>query len=440
MQPAPAPVGAPLAAWIARCLLVPWLAFAQLVSATQPFRKETRYKCRRFRRHARKQVFLKIRHFAVTRLKQIVGEEPPQLRQESGAILTPKLNKHRDPAKSLLFPGVPEVDETKEMITMLGRQDRPIIVGPWLTEAGFELLYWIPFLAWVKAYASLHDDQLIVVSRGGAAPWYRHITPNYHDILSLFTAEEFRLRNEARIHEQKGRLKHIDIGEFDREIIERVKKARGLDSVKILHPSMMYNLFNVFWRQQAPITLVEAFSVFRPLPKLPLGDLASHLPREYVAVKFYANSALPDSPANRALTAQVLEDLTATTDVVLLNTGHRYDDHSDFAPARRERLHTVEHLMPPETNLEVQTRIISNAKAFIGTYGGFSYLAPFCGTNAVAFYSNPAAFRFDHLEVSKRVFSSLKTGGFVPLDVKDLEVVRLALGRVDRAVRTGVGV
>jgi hypothetical protein len=431
-QPAPAPVGAPFAALVARCLLVPWLAFAQLVSSTQPFRKESRYKWRRFRRHARKQLFLKIRHFAVTRLKHIVGEEPPQLRQESGAILTPKLNKQRDPAKSLLFPGVPEVDETRELITMLGRQSRPIIVGPWLTEAGFELLYWIPFLAWVKSYASLHDDQLIVVSRGGAAPWYRHITPNYHDILSLFTAEEFRLRNDARVHEQKGRLKHIDIGEFDREIIQRVKKARGLDGVKILHPSMMYNLFNVFWRQQAPITLVEAFSVFRPLPKLPLEGLASHLPREYVAVKFYANSALPDSQANNSLTAQVLEDLTATTDVVLLNTGHRYDDHSDFSPARRERVHSVEHLMPPESNLEVQTRIISNAKAFVGTYGGFSYLAPFCGTNAVAFYSNPAAFRFDHLEISKRVFSSLKTGAFVPLDVKDIDVVRLALGRVDR--------
>ena len=99
------------------------------------------------------------------------------------------------------------------------------------------------------------------------------------------------------------------------------------------------------------------------------------------------------------------------------------------------RLHTVEHLMPPETNLEVQSRIISNARAFIGTYGGFSYLAPFSGTNAVAFYSNPAAFRFDHLEVSKRVFSSLKSGGFVPLDVKDLDVLRLALGRADRLAR-----
>jgi hypothetical protein len=87
--------------------------------------------------------------------------------------------------------------------------------------------------------------------------------------------------------------------------------------------------------------------------------------------------------------------------------------------------------MPPETNLDVQTRIIGNARAFVSTYGGFSYLAPFSGTNTVAFFSNPAAFRFDHLEVSKRVFSSLKSGSFVPLDVKDVDVVRLSLGNVD---------
>jgi hypothetical protein len=422
---------------LARVLLLPWLAFAQARNATQPFRKETRYKYRRFRRHAKKQLLLKIRQFVVAQLKQIVGEEPPQLRQPSGAILTPKLNKHRDPAKSLVFPGVPEVDETKEMITMLGRQDRPIVIGPWLTETGFELLYWIPFIAWAKAYGSLHEDQLIVVSRGGAAPWYRHITSNYHDILSLYTADEFRARNDARVHEQKGRLKHIDMGDFDREIVDRVRAARGLGKVKVLHPSLMYNLFNVFWRQQAPITLVEAFSVFRPLPKLPLGDLAAHLPRDYVAVKFYANSALPDTAGNRALITQTLADLTRSSEVVLLNTPHRYDDHSDFAPVRHERLHSVEHLMTPEKNLEVQTRIISGAKAFVGTYGGFSYLAPFCGTGMVAFYSNPAAFRFDHLEVAKRVFSSLKTAPFVPLEVKDLDVVRLAMGRVEQLVETG---
>ena len=53
---------------------------------------------------------------------------------------------------------------------------------------------------------------------------------------------------------------------------------------------------------------------------------------------------------------------------------------------------------------------------------------------------NNAAFRFDDREVSKRVFSSLRSGSFVPLDTKDADVVRLALGRVDQRVQAGVGV
>ena len=439
-ETAAVPSRTPGLALAARVVLLPWLAYAHVRNATHPWRKETRFKINRVRRHARKQVFLKIRQFAVTRLKQIVGEQPPQPRDDSSAILTPKLNKHRDPAKSLLFPGVAEVDETREMVTMLGRQDRPIVVGPWLTEIGFELLYWIPFLAWAKAYANLHDDQLIVVSRGGAAPWYQHISPHYTDILSLYSADEFRARNDARVHEQKGRLKHIDLGEFDRDIVDRVRSARRLGKVRVLHPSLMYNLFNVFWRQQAPITLVEAFSVFRPLPKLPLGGLAAHLPREYVAVKFYGNTALPDTAGNRAFIARALNELTRTSDVVLLNTGRQYDDHADFVPAARDRLHLVDGLMTPATNLEVQTRIISGAKAFVGTYGGFCYLAPFHGTSTAAYFSHATAFRFDHLEVAKRVFASLKTASFVPLDVKDLDVVRLSLGAVGVEQPAGIGV
>jgi len=421
-----AEITSPLAL-IARLVLWPWLAIAALRNRTQPWRKETRYKVRRARRHFKKNVFVKLRQFAVNQLKAWdKGPTPPPV--QDGAILTPKPNKPRDPAKSLLFPGIEEVEETREIITMLGRQDRPIIVGPWLTETGFELLYWIPFLAWAKAYGNLRDDQLIVVSRGGAAPWYRGITSNYHDILSFFSPDEFRTRNDARVVEQKGRFKHIDISDFDNDIIDRVRHARGLGKVKVLHPSLMYNLFTVFWRQQAPITLVEAFSVFRALPKLPLGDLAPHLPDEYVAVKFYANAALPENAANNAFIATLLGELTQKTDVVLLNTSDRYDDHADFTPAARQRLHRVEHLMRPENNLEVQTRIICNARAFLGTYGGFSYLAPFYGTDTATFYSQPNAFRFDHLELAKRVFSSLRAGTFVPLQMRDVEVVRLALG------------
>ena len=426
------PAPAPAAALLARLLLLPWLGFAELRTRTQPFRKQTRYRFRRVRRHFWTQVFVRLRQFAVSRLRRLGGEEPRKLTGETeGAMLTPKRNRRRDAAKSLLFPGIPEVDETKEMITMLGRQDRPIIVGPWMTETGFELLYWVPFLAWAKAYGSLHADQLVIVSRGGAAHWYRDISSNYHDILSLFSPEEFRLQNEARVQRQQGRFKHVDVSGFDNDIVERVKRARGLDKVQVLHPSLMYNLFKLFWRQQAPMTLVEAFSVFRPLPKPPLGDLAARLPREYVAAKFYASAALPDTTRNRAFIAETLAELTRTSEVVLLNTPERYVEHAVFAPVRLDRIHSVEHLMAPETNLDVQTRIIGNAKAFVGTYGGFSYLSPLLGVDTVSFFSHPSAFRFDHLELAKRVFSSLKGGAFVPLDVKDVDVVRLGVGRAE---------
>ena len=49
--------------------------------------------------------------------------------------------------------------------------------------------------------------------------------------------------------------------------------------------------------------------------------------------------------------------------------------------------------MTPRNNLAVQTKVISGARAFIGTYGGLSYLAPFYGVNSLAFYSNPEGSR-----------------------------------------------
>jgi len=152
------------------------------------------------------------------------------------------------------------------------------------------------------------------------------------------------------------------------------------------------------------------------------------LPERYVAAKFYGNTALPDTPDNRAFTTSFLADLAQHTDVVLLNTGHRFDDHDDFSPQIRGRLHSVEHLMRPTDNLAVQTQIISHAEAFVGTYGGFSYLAPLCGTNTLAFYSHPSGFRFDHLEVAKRVFAGLQRGTFVEVDVRGLDTLKLGFG------------
>ena len=303
--------------------------------------------------------------------------------------------------RSSKVPGwdLPDAEDVRQLVNTLGRGGKPIVIGPWLSEAGFELLYWIPFLAWAKVHGNLDPSQLIVISRGGAGAWYRDITSQYEDVFSFYTPDEFRVKNEARIAQQGGRLKHVEVTDFDREIVRAVTEKRGLTGARLLHPSVMYRLFDHFWFQRVPITFVEAFSSFAPLPRFDLGPLAASLPARYVVAKFYGNTALPDTPDNQRFVASTLESLTRHTDVVMLNTGFRFDDHEDMSPTARERVHAIDHLMTPANNLEVQTRVIQGAEAYIGTYGGFSYVSPLAGTDALTFYSHTSGFQIGRAHV-----------------------------------------
>ena len=40
---------------------------------------------------------------------------------------------------------------------------RPILLGPWRSELGFEVLYWIPFLAWLKTQVPSFDQRAKVM-------------------------------------------------------------------------------------------------------------------------------------------------------------------------------------------------------------------------------------------------------------------------------------
>ena len=72
-----------------------------------------------------------------------------------------------------------------------------------------------------------------------------------------------------------------------------------------------------------------------------------------------------------------------------------------YAAPQHGRIHYVDMQAEPHENLARQTAIIAGAKGFVGTYGGFAYLAPFCGINAVAFYSDRTYFVY-HLELAQR--------------------------------------
>ena len=87
---------------------------------------------------------------------------------------------------------------------------------------------------------------------------------------------------------------------------------------------------------------------------------------------------------------------------MLLNTGLRLDDHEDMdVPGKN--VYRVDDLMRLDQNLEIQTEIISHARAFVGTYGGLAYLGPFYGVPSVSFYSTEEELVPAHLDVSWRL-------------------------------------
>ena len=348
------------------------------------------------------------------------------LHRDIGELRAASTRQHRMLAQALRFAEWKEalrIDERRlrRRIKRLAESTRPVLVGPWSGEVGFELLYWIPFVTWALREADVDPDRLVIVSRGGPQSWYSHLGGRYVDLLSSMSPEAFRSRTEVQ-------KKQREVGAFDREMLRQVIAAARLERPAVLHPGLMYRLFRPFWNQETTVHRVDDYTRYERVQAAPNSVLAGRLPSDYVAVRFYFSASFPDTPDNRAFAESTIRALAATTHVVLLGPGFRVDDHRDFAPAASSRIHAVDDLMTPDRNLEIQTAVIAGARAFVGTYGGYAYLAPFCNVPAIAFYSNRDGFHAYHLELADRVFRRMNTASLVALDVRDAALLRAAFG------------
>lgn len=305
-----------------------------------------------------------------------------------------------------------------EALDAVAKGSRPIVVGPWTGEVGFELLYWIPFVEWFRTRWRVAPERLVIVTRGGAAAWYGVPGARACDIFSLMTPREFRERTDPHAHKQHN------VSPLDQTILDGVGARLELGKPATLHPRLMYRLFNPYWKDEAGFGLLERFTIHRRLQTF--DDPATRgLPAEYAAVRFYFSDCFPDTVENRARARRVVEAVAERMPVVLLNPGVHLDDHSDAAPALSDRIVGIAGGVPPERNLAAQTAVLARAKAFVGTYGGFAYLAPFCGVPAVGFYSE-RTFKLHHLAAAQRAFEQVGGATLTAIDVRDSEIVRLA--------------
>jgi hypothetical protein len=291
-----------------------------------------------------------------------------------------------------------------------------VIAGPWLGEVGFEILYWIPFLRWAESAAGLDRSRVVAVSRGGVSSWYEGLAVRYLDVLDLASVAEFRAGNEARRREI-GEQKQVRPTSFDTEIVSRARRTGRLEDAGQLHPWLMYRLMQPYWWKHAPIEWAERHAAFARMatPDLPAGF--GMAPRAYVAVKFYVNDCFPATPETHAFVGETLRTLAAMMPVVSLSTDLALDDHESLPGDVGGRVRTLGTRAGARDNLGVQTALVANARAFVGTYGGFSYLAPLCGVPALGVYADPGGFDRSHLDLARRAFGAMGSPGLATTDL-----------------------
>jgi hypothetical protein len=296
----------------------------------------------------------------------------------------------------------------------------PILAGPWLSEVGYEVLYWVPFLRWVAAAYRLPPERLIVMSRGDTRSWYGTLASRYVEVFEHASPGD--LAREAA----EGRLKQRTATDLDRRLVAAAKAALGLKDVRVLHPSLMFRWFAPFWSGHEGVGYIERHTRFARV-EAPDVALPISLPDEYVAVKFYTARALADRPIVRTQLNAIVGALAERWPVVQLDTGLSVDDHVDYDVAAPVRAIALGGRLDPRTNLAVQTRVIAGARLFVGTCGSLAWLAPLLGVDALPVFTD-AKFLHAHLHVARRVFDRVAAARFTPVDLGGVLAAGLTVG------------
>jgi hypothetical protein len=318
----------------------------------------------------------------------------------------------------------------KEELARIMKSGRPIVAGPFLSELGFEVLYWIPLLTWIAERHKIEPERLTVVSRGGAEEWYADLAATYVDAFDYMDGRELKAANEERVRRFRTQ-KQLKPLPAEVELAERAASASGVSDAVLLHPSLMYDLFMPFWRGREGMALVEKRTRFRRLPDRETPAVAamlSELPERFVAVKFYSTPLFAADEERRAFVRAVTDRLAAQTDVVVLAAPVDLDDHEDFViESAAGRVHPLPPTMTTRNNLAVQTAVLRRASAFVATFGGFAHLAPFLGTRTLAFTG--ASRCLPHVDVMSRAVRELRRQGvdtgFSLLSTDDLSLLDL---------------
>lgn len=302
----------------------------------------------------------------------------------------------------------------------LARSRKPIFVGPWRSEVGFELLYWIPFLHHFRHAYKIPPDRLIAIGRGGSAAWYQmNGTADVFEHVPVETARTW----SVRASQKTGSIKQGDREAWEQPLCDLVAQSLGIQQFHVLHPSWMYQLLAPWWHGKATYGLLDRYTLQPEKLDAPAleANLKAHLPPQYVVMRWYARPTWPYREDLVLWTRKLVENVSSQIPVVLIDSFHA-DDHADIHLGHIPntiRLSEIANLTPLN-NLPIQSAVIAKASAYVGTYGGMAQGAMRWGVPTLAFYHEFGQTAHQHLGLTQ--YLSLKTGvPFLVAQPKDLD-------------------
>jgi hypothetical protein len=257
------------------------------------------------------------------------------------------------------------------------RSGRPLVIGPFLGEVGYELLYWRPWVLRLLRSRGVDPERVTVIGRGGSGAWYADVAGRSVDAFELLPHAEVLRRVEERI-QRIGHRKQLAVDPLEREL-----QALAAPGARPVDAHQMFWRRRFAWEGMQTPAEAAAGADCDPLPRgVVPPEVAARLPERFVAIKAYFNECVPETTEARAAFAAVVRAAADQAAVVLLQPGFEADDHRDAeAPANVVR---IDDLLRPESNLAVQAAVVARADALVATYGGFSYLGPFLDVPTLA--------------------------------------------------------
>ncbi len=309
----------------------------------------------------------------------------------------------------------------EDQVAQMWASDQPIILGPFLADVALELLYWRPFVAWMRATFGPRRAPVIAVSRGRVGEWYAGLASDYVDLCDLLPFDIVHTRNLDRIREG-GTSKQTVISDFERDLLDLVTKHSGTANAAVLHPSVLFRVCSKIWRGVVPGHWLSEHARYERFSVTPDPTPMAEAAEPYVAASFWFSACFPDTTLQRRVVHEVLAELSQRAHVVVVDAGGFPGVPDGIPNGGRIRVLAAAQV---DDQLRAQATVIAGARAFVGTFGGLSLMAPFYNVPTCLLFGAEAGLFPQHAAVSREVAAAMPGLPFELTNTSDFDPAHL---------------